>query len=102
MLGIYNFGYSVVNRELPHHPSWNINQSDEKGGKARCLLYYQHNLKLGIEVVNLKNDSWGILEKIEAAKMGVRKIQETYMMLQEIYFCFATKNSTFHFCFANK
>ena len=81
MLGIYNFGYSVVNRELPHHPSWNINQSDEKGGKARCLLYYQHNLKLGIEAVNLKNDSWGILEKIEAAKMGVRKVQETYTVL---------------------
>ena len=91
MLGIYNFGYSVVNRELPHHPSWNINQSDEKGGKARCLLYYQHNLKLGIEAVNLKNDSWGILEKIEAAKMGVRKVQETYMILQEIYFCFGPK-----------
>jgi hypothetical protein len=35
---------------------------------------YQHNLKLGIEVVNLKNDSWRILEKIEAVKMGVRKV----------------------------
>ena len=99
MLAIYNFGYSVVNRELPHHPSWNINQSDEKGGKARCLLYYQHNLKLGIEAVNLKNDSWGILEKIEAAKMGVRKVHD---VTGDLFLLCHEKILNFHFCFANK
>ena len=85
---------------MPHHPSWNINQSDEKGGKARCLLYYQHNLKLGIEVVNLKNDSWGILEKIEAAKMGVRKVTgNIHDVTGDLFLLSHEKNLTFHFSF---
>ena len=103
MLGIYNFGYSVVNRELPHHPSWNINQSDEKGGKARCLLYYQHNLKLGIEAVNLKNDSWGILEKIEAAKNGGQKSTgNIHDVTGDLFLLYHERILTFHFCFVNK